>query len=393
MSSASPRAELRRAEPGSVQASVPAPASKGRRRIEAVDWLRGLAVLLMIQTHLYDSWCNQAAKATVAYGWTRFIGGIPSRLFLLLVGVSMAIRFESQLAAKVDRATMVRTAAKRGLEVIALAYLFRLQEYVLGGCWDWHDLYRVDILNCIGASMVVGAFITAPWRGRPAILPTLLAAAAVIALGPIVGPMHFPSFLPRPLTSYLGGERPMAWFPLFPSLAWPLVGVLVGHFWVRSSGDARKQAIAFVVTGLVGVGMMRAVGMVRAYNPHIIHYPSDLVQQMGPGTFFYRLGQIGPLALLAYVVTRIVPRRWFSLMRLFGQTSLLVYWVHVELVYGLLLGRLHHRLSMRGATVGLVLMTAAMAVLAQLRLKYWHGWRKISVPKPAGNLPAPLGPL
>jgi hypothetical protein len=135
------------------------------------------------------------------------------------------------------------------------------------------------------------------------------------------------------------------------------------------------------------------VVIVRAHNPYIIHYPSDLVQQMGPGTFFYRLGQIGPLALLAYLVTRVFPRHWFSLMRLFGQTSLLVYWVHVELVYGLLLGRLHHRLSMWGATVGLVLMTAAMAVVAKLRLKYWHGWRKISVPKPAGNLPAPLGPL
>jgi uncharacterized membrane protein len=386
---------LRQARPpqsGGLPTSAPAPAPK-RPRLDAVDWLRGLAVLLMIQTHLYDAWCNKAAKATVAYGWTRFIGGIPSRLFLLLVGVSMAIRFERQLAARVDRATMVRTAAKRGLEVIALGYLFRFQEYVLGGFWDWHDLYRVDILNCIGASMVVGAFITAPWRGRPAVLFTALAAAAVIGLGPIVGPMHFPSYLPRPLTSYLGGERPMAWFPLFPSLAWPLVGVLIGHCWVRASGDARKQALTFVITGLVGILLMRAVVLVRAYNPYIIRYPSELVQQMGPGTFFYRLGQIGPLALLAYVVTRIFPRHWFSLMRLFGQTSLLVYWVHVELVYGLLLGRLHHRLSMWGATVGLILMTAAMGVLGKLRLKYWHGWRKISVPKPAGNLPAPLGPL
>jgi uncharacterized membrane protein len=381
------------AQPASGQASVSTSARKKRQRIDAVDWLRGLAVLLMIQTHLYDAWCDKAAKATVAYGWTRFIGGIPSRLFLLLVGVSMAIRFESQLAAKVDRATMVRTAVRRGLEVIALGYLFRLQEYVLGGFWDWHDLFRVDILNCIGASMVVAAPITAPWRGRPAILATALAAAAVIALGPIIGPMHFPSYLPRPLTSYLGGQRPMAWFPLFPSLAWPLVGVLVGHYWVRSSGDARKQALAFVITGAVGLLLMRVVGMVRAHNPYIIRYPSDLVQQMGPGTFFYRLGQIGPLALLAYTVTRIFPRHWFSLMRLFGQTSLLVYWVHVELVYGLLLGRLHNRLSMAGATVGLVLMTAAMAVVGKLRLKYWHGWRKISVPKPAGNLPAPLGPL
>jgi uncharacterized membrane protein len=360
-----------------------------------VDWLRGLAVLLMIQTHLYDSWCNKAAKATEFYAWTRFIGGIPSRLFLLLVGVSMAIKFEGQLAANAPRSAMVRQAAKRGLEVIVLGYLFRLQEYVLGGCWDWHDLARVDILNCIGASMVVGSVVTAPIRRKPAYLTTALATLAVVALGPIIGPHHFPSWLPRPLTSYIGGERPMAWFPLFPSLAWPLVGVLIGHYWVRSSTDARRQAIAFVLTGVIGWLMMRAVGMVRHWNPYIIRYPSDLVQQMGPGTFFYRLGQIGPLALGGYLVTRFTPRGWFSLMRLFGQTSLLVYWVHVELVYGLLFRRLHGRLSIAWASVGLVLMTAAMAGLAQLRLKYWHGWkgRQLAVPKPAGNLPAPLGPL
>lgn len=375
--------------------AAPPTAPKGRRRIEAVDWLRGLAVLLMIQTHLYDSWCDKAAKATAFYAWTRFVGGIPSRLFLLLVGVSMAIKFEGQLAANAPRSAMVRQAAKRGLEVIVLGYLFRLQEYVLGGFWDWHDLYRVDILNCIGASMVVASVVTAPIRRKPAYLTTAVATAAVVALGPIIGPHHFPSWLPRPLTSYLGGERPMAWFPLFPSLAWPLAGVLIGHYWVRSSTDARKQAIAFVLTGVIGWLMMRGVETVRHFNPYIIRYPSDLVQQMGPGTFFYRLGQIGPLALAGYLVTRFAPKGWFSVMRLFGQTSLLVYWVHVELVYGLLFRKLHGRLSIAGASVGLVLMTGAMAGLAQLRLKYWHGWprRKIMVPKPAGNLPAPLGPL
>ncbi len=42
------------------------------------------------------------------------------------------------------------------------------------------------------------------------------------------------------------------------------------------------------------------------------------------------------MALLAQGVTRLWPPPRFSVMRVFGQTSLLVYWVHVELVYGLL---------------------------------------------------------
>ena len=347
----------------------------------------------MIQTHLYDAWCSPAAKTTVEYGWTRFWGGIPSRLFLLLVGVSMAIRYEHQMAAGADRRKMVRTAVKRGFEILGLAYLFRLQEYLLGGAYDWHDLFRVDILNCIGASMIVGAFITAPRKGRRPIVLTALVAVVCIALGPIVGPQHFPDFLPRPLTSYLGGERPMSWFPLFPWLAWPLIGVLVGHAWVRGSADARRQAWTFVITGAVGAASMLAVIWLRPVTHRLIHYPNWMVQQMGPEVFFHRLGIIGLMALGGFVVTRLFGTRRFSLMRLFGQTSLLVYWVHVELCYGLLFRRLHHALSMRGATVALVLMTAAMAVVAKLRLRYWHGWRGRRPPTLRANLPAAPSPL
>lgn len=356
----------------SAPASALAPGSKPRARLDAIDWLRGLAVVLMIQTHLYDSWCSAAAKATEAYAWTRYLGGLPSRMFLLLVGVSMAIRYESQIARQVDRPTMVRTAAKRGLEILGLAYLFRIQEWFLGGRYDWHDIFRVDILNCIGASMIVTAFIAAPRKGRPQIAACLAAAAIAIALGPVLGPHHYPDWLPRQLTAYLGGERPLAWFPLFPWLAWPLVGVVIGHYWVRESATPRRQAIAFVVSGAVGLALTYAVIGVRRFFPHFLPYPSDMVQQMGPGTFFYRLGTIGPMALAGYLVTRYL-NFGFSPMRQLGQTSLLVYWVHVELVYGLLFARLHHRLSMTQATIGLVLMTAAMLGLSVLRTKYWPG--------------------
>jgi len=368
----------------------PAPRAK-KRRIEAVDWLRGLAVLLMIQTHLYDAWCSPAAKTTVEYGWTRFWGGIPSRLFLLLVGVSMAIRYEHQMAAGTDRRTMVRTAAKRGLEILILGYLFRLQEYLLGGAYDWHDLFRVDILNCIGLSMIVAAVITAPRDGRRPIGLTLLVAAVCIALGPIVGPHHFPDWLPRPLTSYIGGDRPMSWFPLFPWLAWPLLGVLIGHAWVRGNTDNRRQAWTFLITGAAGAGLILAVVALRPITHRFIHYPNWVAQQMGPEVFFHRLGVIGLLALGSYVVTQIVGPQRFSVVRVFCQKSLFVYWVHVELCYGLLFRHLHHALSMRAATVGLVLMTAGMAVLAKLRLRYWHGLPRRR--KVRANLPAAPSPL
>jgi fucose 4-O-acetylase-like acetyltransferase len=147
------------------------------------------------------------------------------------------------------------------------------------------------------------------------------------------------------------------------------------------------------------------VKVVRGINPYVIRYPSEVAQQMGVGTFFFRLGAIGMMALLAHAVVRLWPPPRFSVMRVFGQTSLLVYWVHVELVYGLLFKHFANRLSMAQATVAFVLMTAAMLGLSLWRLKYWRGWRPAleAITRALGgkgktsgkiaNLPSSLGPL
>ena len=379
--------------------SQPAPATrqKSAGRIDAIDWLRGLAVVLMIQTHLYGWWTSPAAKKTMAYAWSRWLGGLPFRMFLLMAGMAIAIRFEGQIARGVERREMVRATFRRGFEVLVLAYAFRVQEYALSLFWDWHDILRVDILNCIGASMMLAAPLVAPRRGRPQIAACLIIAAVFLALGPIVGPTRAFVGLPLPLrhlTSYIGGPQPMAWFALFPAFAWLLVGIAVGHWWARENRKGQLGR-AFVVSAAVGAVLMTAVILTRRYDPYIIRYPSDYAQQMGPGTFFYRLGSIGVLALLGYLLTTGPFRGRFSVMRIFGQTSLLVYWVHVELVYGLLFKRFANKLSMGQATVGFLLMTAAMLGLSLLRLKYWRGWRHAldALKGRGGNLPSSSSPL
>jgi uncharacterized membrane protein len=361
------------------------PARPASGRLEAIDWLRGLAVVLMIQTHLYDSWVSPMGKLDPLYWWTRYLGGVPSRLFLLLVGVSMAIGFEKQAARGVERAVIVRGGVRRGLEIVGLAYLFRFQEWALAGFWNpVIDLFRIDILNCIGASMILVSLVASPRAGKPQVAAALLAAAFFLGLGPIIGPAHFPTFLPTALTSYIGGQRPMSWFALFPWAAWAFVGVVVGHFWVRASSDPNREARAFLLTGAIGLALMSAVILVRKWNPYVIRYPNDVVQQMGPGTFFYRLGLNLVLALVACAVSRLVAGR-FSVMRQFGRTSLFVYWIHVNLCYGLISKKLHGALDMKQATLGFVAMTAAMLLLSLAKTKYWDGWRKRRLARPTLN--------
>jgi uncharacterized membrane protein len=339
-------------------------------RIDVVDWLRGVAVVLMIMAHGMDAWLLPAAKTGAIYAAIRVASGIPARLFLFLVGVSAAIQFESGLAKGLPGGAMRGRMAKRGLQVIGLAYLFRLQEWLLSNFYGgWEALFRVDILNSIGASMLVVALVSTPRGGRRQILPSLALAGVFLGLGTVVGPAHFPTWLPRPLTSYFGGQRPMAWFSLFPWGAWALVGVAQGHLWLSASRTPGRQKHVFLLTFAAGVVLVAAVVIVRLINPTIILYPSEVIQQMGPGSFFHRLGLIDILAGVGFVGCLAWGGR-FSPIRQLGRTSLLIYWVHIELCYGRMVYPLRGRFGLSGAALLIAILTLAMLGLSLVKTRF-----------------------
>jgi uncharacterized membrane protein len=336
----------------------------GSRRIDVVDWLRGAAVVLMFLAHGMDAWMLPAAKTGTAYALIRVASGIPARLFLLLVGVSAAIQFEAGLAKGIDTRAMRARLGKRGLQVLVLAYVFRLQEWLLSNFYGgWEALFRIDILNSIGACMLVVALVATPRNGRRQILPSLVLAGVFLGFGTVVGPAHFPAWLPRPLTSYLGGQRPMAWFSLFPWGAWALTGVALGHFWVRANRDSRTLGRCFLLTFLAGAFLTATVTIVRLIDPLILRYPTEVIRQMGPGIFFHRMGLIGMLAGIGFLWCRALDGR-FSVLRQFGRTSLLVYWVHIELCYGSMVYSLRGRFEIPTALLLVAALSLAMLVLS-----------------------------
>jgi len=194
-------------------------------------------------------------------------------------------------------------------------------------------------------------------------------AAIFLGLGTTIGPAHFPAWLPRPLTSYIGGQRPMAWFSLFPWGAWALTGVAVGHLWAVASRDPRRQRRVFALTFAAGAVLTVAVVVVRAVDPTVIRYPSEVIMQMGPGIFFSRLGLIGLLAGTGFVWCQILGCR-FSVMRQFGRTSLLIYWVHIEFCYGSLVYGLRGHFGMGGAAILVAILSLAMLGLSLAKTRY-----------------------
>src|SRR3954468_10034853 len=125
------------------------PAAAVSRRQGHLDWLRGVAVLIMIEAHLIDSWTGVPDRDTRLFAWSMVLGGFGAPLFLLLAGLAVPLSAGSKARKGADTWPAAVAVMRRGAEIFGLAFLFRVQAWILG--WSsYRTLLRVDILNIMG---------------------------------------------------------------------------------------------------------------------------------------------------------------------------------------------------------------------------------------------------
>ena len=196
-------------------------------RLSYIDWMRGLACVVMFQTHCYDSWLSGSARKSTFFMWSQLGGTLPAPLFLFLAGISFALVTDKMRQKGTPAGQIARTTIGRGAEIFGLGLLFRLQEFVIAWGWaPWSDLLRVDILNMIGLSMMLmGLLCWMVLRLSPTRVALALSASAVgmgiSLLTPLLWTSWRPHWLPWPIESYIDGVHnlgePQAWlFPIFP---------------------------------------------------------------------------------------------------------------------------------------------------------------------------------
>src|SRR5262249_9863289 len=150
-----------------------------------------------------------------------------------------------------------------------LGILFRVQEYVVSWGWaPWSDLFRVDVLNMIGTSiMLMGLLawvVTGAWddsRVRVALSVTsALVAVTISMVTPLLWTIWRPRWLPWPRDSYTNGfhnlDKPQAWlFPIFPWTAFAFAGLAVGVL-LFSEWAREREGGVFLAAAVAGVGLI-----------------------------------------------------------------------------------------------------------------------------------------
>ncbi len=343
----------------------------------------------MFQTHCYDSWLSPGARQSKFFMYSQLGGTFPAPLFLFLAGISFALVTEKLWKKNLPPAQIARATILRGAEIFGFGLLFRLQEYLIA--WGWaplSDLLRVDVLNTIGLSMMLmGLFcwlVLSIHRGAQTRLALILASAGTALLISLLTPPLWtnwrPNWLPWPLESYINGVHnlgtPQAWlFPIFPWAAFAFAGLAAG-FILQGERARKREAVTFFILGGAGLVFVEVSRWLDAQPLHF--YAVYDYWHTSPNFFLIRVGMLMMILAASYAWCRwgFAQRPaglWgFSPLIQLGQASLLVYWVHIEFVYGRVSILPKHVQSIRGASLGLLTITVAMLILAYLRT-HWKG--------------------
>ncbi len=329
--------------------------------------------------------------------WSQLGGTLPAPLFLFLAGISFALVIDKLRRKDWPASRIAATTCRRGAEILGLGLLFRVQEFLIAWPWaPWSDLFRVDILNTIGISMMLMAGLC--WivlsRGPSTRAGWIVSAAGVGLSISLITPLLWttwqPRWLPWPIESYINGVHnlgePQPWlFPIFPWSAFAFMGLAVGFFLVNGERASSPVPIADEGARATEFGFLAAAGLAIIFGARWLDhrswqmYPVYDFWHTSPNFFLIRVGLLLLILSAVYAWCQWGLGQWgFSPLIQMGQTSLLVYWVHIEFVYGRfsILGK--RAQDIRSASFGLLAIFLSLLLVSVMRTKLkgrgWASW-------------------
>ncbi len=365
-------------EPHRVATFTP-PASS---RVVFVDLARACAVVFMIQGHTLNVLLAPEYATGMAFNSWLFLRGLTSRLFLLLAGFAFAVATSKHWDAHRTLSARSWRRIRRFTFFVLLGYSMRfpvshLRDLQYLGAEHWQYFLTVDILQCIGVGLLLlqALVFLSKTRRHFAYAAAALCAAIVVA-APLADVGHWTARVPVALGAYLsttGGSL----FPFLPWGAYLLLGAALGVLYVEW-GPARQPA--FVARVLVAGGAAAlALGLVLQ-TFHLGPFPGADFWSTSPNLFLVTSGSalllLGGFAHASRYVRRLPP-----IVQALAQESLVIYFIHVCILYGsgwnpslrALVGS-HHGLAGTGAWILVLVSSMALLAWSWSRVKQDYRW-------------------
>jgi acyltransferase len=345
---------------------------RGHARVIFIDLARALAAVFMLYGHSVSALLHPRYQTGTWFDIWVFQRGLTSTLFLLLSGFAFSIATGRHWSSHGQLSPAVLKRIRRFSLFVVLGYALhfpvaRFADLAYATPERWRSFLGVDVLQLIGVTFIGVQILVMLTRTRRVFGWTALAiAVAAILLTPWFWRVDWTSRLPLSIAAYLSPSTGSQ-FPLFPWSAYVLLGAALGQWYLRW-GIARLDWYANVALFAPGLGLVTLAFLVDWVlgTPAWESVPNQVALRMGASLMV--------LALVARGSQRIT-----RLPHVFGavaQETLLIYFVHLCIVYGSVWNR--GLAQVYGPTLGpaqtVVFVVTLLTAMFGLAL-YWNWWK------------------
>ncbi len=353
---------------GSAGPDRPAAHARGPGRIVFIDALRGLAVVVMIETHTLNALLSPDLRRGTFYTALTYLNGLVAPAFLFCAGLGFAIFLERKNDGIVGLGPAFRSYLGKCLFIVGLGYSlhvphFSLREMTAAGPDAWAALLQVDILQVIGVALIaLLAVVVIARRERSRAVSAAALTGAFLAWWYLL-PAGAPPSVPVWLRAYVSRDLS----PLFTVVPWGAfltTGYLAGARYLRAAaaGSERTLIRNFAVIGAACIAVAAAASAFTMER-----YPGEQYWYWSIEYFLVRLGSVGLVMCSLWLLTRERPGRGSRVLVVFGRESLAIYYAHLIIVYGKDFGWSFVRLIPGGGDYLLCLgLTAGLVALMYL---------------------------
>lgn len=309
---------------------------KQSTRVLFLDFMRGFAVIFMVMGHSIDSVLSRELRATQGFILYDAVRGFTAPIFLFVSGYAFIVATERRWS---DFRTFSKPVVKRLWKIVllfivgyALHFPFFSFAKILKEARpeEYAQFFRADVLHCVGASLLILQVLMFLIRSQRAFALTVAGVAGAIVLAsPLVWRIDFSPIVSPFFSPYFNQMQPSI-FPLFPFAAFMFSGVVAGHFFLEAK--QKRSEDAFAKNLLMLAVVIIAVGIAVDLLPFNV-YPAHDYWKTSPNWFLVRIG-IVVLVTTAFYYVKQLPATIERNLVTFGQASLLIYPVHLLVVYG-----------------------------------------------------------
>jgi uncharacterized membrane protein len=294
--------------------------------------MRAWAILMMLQGHFVDGLLDNAFRdnSNEVFSIWKYFRGITAPVFFTVSGFIFTFLLIRDPRKGLDN-PRVQKGVKRGLQLLFIGYLLRMNLLGLFQGEIYKSFYLVDVLHCIGLSIlgIIGVYLLTQNR-KKYLFPAVLAAITMLlfVFEPYYKQWTF-SVLPNLFANYLTKANGSV-FTIFPWFGYTAIGGVLSILFTRFKNFKYLYPTAIGLATLTGFGLI-------FYSSNFFLNVSEVTGIKLFADIFYnnylfiRLGDVFLVFSVFMIFRSFLTNK--TVLKI-GQSTLSIYVVHFILLYG-----------------------------------------------------------